>query len=260
MALSLKIALVQTELIWQNITLNRKNLLEKLAMVASPTDLIVLPETFTTGFTMSPQQCFETMEGETIVALKNMAAQKHSAICGSLIIKENGNYYNRFIFISPEGTINHYNKRHLFTLAGEDKAFTQGTEKIIITYKNWKICPQICYDLRFPVWSRNIEGYDILVYVSNWPNKRISAWDTLLKARAIENIAYTVGVNRVGTDSNNHRYNGHSAVYNPLGGALVYSEEQTILYTTLQKEEIKQSREQLKFLDDKDDFTLNNLN
>ncbi|NEW80406.1 MAG: amidohydrolase, partial [Gelidibacter sp.] len=208
---NLKIAMLQAELVWHNVELNRKNFLEKINQIKEQVDLIILPEMFTTGFSMHPQKIGDTMNGETVNWMRKIASEKDTAIAGSVIIFENNNFYNRFLFVHPSGEINFYDKRHLFTLAGEDKVYESGKEKLIVNYKGWKICPLVCYDLRFPVWARNVEDYDLLIYVANWPKIRIAAWDTLLKARAIENMCYTVGVNRVGVDANNYEYNGHSA-------------------------------------------------
>ncbi len=254
----LKIAIIQADLVWENPEQNRINFTEKIMQVPMGTDMIVLPEMFTTGFTMNAESVAETMQGETVAWLKAMAKNSNIALVGSLIISEHNKYYNRLLFVEPSGLISTYDKRHTFTLVGEDKVFTAGTEKIMINYKGWKICPLICYDLRFPVWARNTEDYDILMYVANWPKPRISAWDALLKARAIENMAYCIGVNRVGIDGVNAEYNGHSAVYDVLGNciaSITSSKEQTEVLT-LEKKHISAYRNKLKFLDDKDAFNL----
>lgn len=253
----LQIALVQTDLVWEDAQVNRNTLENKIKDLSNEVDIIILPEMFTTAFTMNPTSVYETMEGSTLVWLKQMATLKSSAICGSLIIKEGEHFYNRFVFVQPDGSVSFYDKRHTFTLAGENKTYSAGLKKLIITYKGWKICPLICYDLRFPVWSRNAENFDILIYVANWPSKRILAWDTLLRARAIENMVYTVGVNRVGNDAKGLEYTGHSAIYDALGATVTYSEKEEILLTTLHKSEIIQQRNQLKFLQDRDQFTVN---
>jgi len=192
------------------------------------------------------------MDGETLTWLKNLAVKKNAAITGSLVISENGNYYNRSVFVLPSGKIEIYDKRHTFTLAGEHEVYTAGVEKNMITYKGWKICPLVCYDLRFPVWARNVEDYDLLA------KPRISAWDALLKARAIENMSYCIGVNRVGLDANSHQYSGHSAAYDVLGEKLTNIEPNTeeVAIVTLTKSNIETYRNKLKFLDDKDAFTL----
>ena len=174
------------------------------------------------------------------------------------MIAENNNYYNRLVFVEPSGNIVQYDKRHTFRLAGEHKVYKAGTEKVIVDYKGWKICPMVCYDLRFPVWARNVEDYDVLLYVANWPKIRTNAWDALLEARAIENMAYCIGVNRVGLDGNNYEYSGHSAVYNVLGSRMdsIPDNKETTEIVVLEKEHIKKYREKLSFLNDKDDFNL----
>lgn len=255
---NLNIALIQTALVWENPQQNRDNIQEKIETIKNPVDLVVLPEMFTSGFTMHPAHAAETMKGETIAWLTTLASKKQFAVTGSLVIEEDGNFYNRMVFVHPNGKIEHYDKRHRFTLAGEHKVYTAGSKKIIVDYKDWKICPLICYDLRFPVWSRNTIDYDVLIYVANWPAPRITAWDTLLKARAIENMSYCVGVNRVGTDDNNHEYSGHSAVYDVLGTRVdtIPFNEEAIEIITLKKENISHYRSKLNFLSDRDHFSI----
>jgi predicted amidohydrolase len=199
----------------------------------------------------------ETMDGETVSWLQHLAKAKDCAITGSLVIEENGNYYNRLVFVFPNGDIKSYDKRHLFTLAGEDKIYTAGKEKLIVEYKGFKICPLICYDLRFPVFSRNVEDYDLLLYVANWPKPRVNAWDILLKARAVENMCYTIGVNRIGTDNNNLEYVGHSQAVDFLGNYLLEPQEADgVFIIDIDKEKMMETRSKLAFLEDKDDFEL----
>ncbi|MBU2921903.1 amidohydrolase [Winogradskyella psychrotolerans] len=254
----LKVAIVQTALVWENPEENRRLLSHKIAAISADVDLVVLPEMFTSGFTMNPAEVAETMEGNTIVWLKEQAKLKQAVIMGSLVISENGKFYNRMVCVEPSGTITTYNKRHTFTLAGEHKVYTAGTEKVTFSYKGWKICPLVCYDLRFPVWARNVEDYDLIIYVANWPKIRIGAWDALLKARAIENMAYCVGVNRVGLDGNNFEYSGHSAAYDVLGNRLdtILENQDVVEIVSLDKAAIKKYREKLNFLNDRDNFTL----
>lgn len=254
----LKIALIQADLVWQNAEQNRIHFSEKIKEINKDVDLIVLPEMFTTGFSMQPQNIAEYMVGDTVKWMQQIALEKNTAICGSIIISEYKNFYNRFIFVHPSGRIEYYNKRHLFTLAGEHTVYNRGKERMIINYKGWKICPLVCYDLRFPVWSRNVEDYDVLIYVANWPKPRVSAWDTLLKARAIENLCYTIGVNRVGIDANNLEYNGHTAAYNCLGEQVVKTQEDTeiVVIVILEKKHISEIRTKLNFLNDKDAFEI----
>ena len=253
---TLNVALVQTTLAWENPKANRTHIEDKVSSITA--DLIVLPEMFSSGFTMNASEVSETMDGETITWLKTLSKTKNAAIVGSLVITENNNYYNRLVFVEPNGTLTTYDKRHTFTLAGEHKVYTAGSEKTNIDYKGFKICPLVCYDLRFPVWARNSENYDVLIYVANWPKVRIAAWDALLKARAIENMSYCIGVNRVGLDGNNYEYSGHSAVYDVLGHRMDSIPEsiETVEVVTLEKSHITKYRERLGFLKDRDTFNL----
>ncbi|UMB59299.1 amidohydrolase [Lutibacter sp. A80] len=254
----LKLALLQVDIVWQNAKQNRINYSEKIQEISETVDVIVLPEMFSTGFSMQAAPNAESMQGETVKWMQKMASEKNTAICGSLIISQNNNYYNRFVFVKPSGEIEKYDKRHLFTLAGEEKVYTAGTEKLIIDYKGWKICPQVCYDLRFPVWARNVENYDVLLYVANWPKRRILAWDSLLKARAIENMCYTIGVNRVGVDASNFEYNGHTSAFDYLGAQIVETTacNEAILIVTLEKNSLDKTRNKFNFLRDKDSFNI----
>ncbi|MEO8935026.1 MAG: amidohydrolase [Xanthomarina sp.] len=254
----LKIALIQTDLFWENPEQNRIHFTKKIQSIEESVDVIVLPEMFTSGFTMNPEKVAETMFGETVVWMQELALRIETALVGSLVIKEDNHYYNRLLFVHPNGIIETYDKKHSFTLAGENKVYTAGKDKLHITFKGWKICPLICYDLRFPVWSRNVEDYDVLIYVASWPKIRMTAWDSLLKARAIENMAYCVGVNRIGLDGNNHEYTGHSAVFDVLGEKLdhIPDHKEAIEIITLSKSHIKFNREKFNFLNDKDSFKL----
>lgn len=253
----MKIALFQTKLAWENPEINRKFIEEYFLNEDESFDLFVLPEMFTSGFTMNPSVVAETMEGETMIWLKGLAKRKNCAITGSLVIKENDNYYNRMVFVFPSGEVQYYNKRHLFTLAGEDKVYTKGNEKVIVNYNNWKICLQICYDLRFPVFVRNTEDYDLLLYVANWPIPRISAWDTLLRARAIENMCYTIGVNRIGEDANKMDYPGHSHVVDYLGKNILDCEDELgVFIIELDKTRQNEARAKFNFLNDRDSYMI----
>lgn len=255
---SLNIACIQTEIQWESPVENLNRYSTYLEEISLDVNLMVLPEMFSTGFSMKPERCSETMDGLSVTWMKEAAAERNLAIMGSLIIEENNNYYNRLIFVRPNGSLEYYNKRHLFSLAGEDKIFTSGKEKVIVDYLGWKICPMICYDLRFPVWSRNNSEYDLLIYVANWPKPRTVAWDTLLKARAIENLSYTLGVNRIGTDANNLEYIGHTQVIDPLGVVLTSSKEgeRCIVETLIHKSKLLEIREKFQFLNDKDSFSI----
>ena len=253
----MKIALLQSSLFWENPKANRNHFEEKINALAEKVDLIVLPEMFSTGFTMNPEAVFETMEGETIQWMQSLAKAKNSAITGSLVIKENENFHNRLLFVFPSGEMQIYDKRHLFTLAGEDKVYTSGNQKLIVEYLGWKICPLICYDLRFPVFARNVENYDVLIYVANWPKSRIQAWDILLKARSVENLCYTVGVNRVGLDNNNLEYDGHSQTVDFMGNYVLEPQEnEGVFIVELNKQKLVETRKKLGFLNDRDSFEL----
>ena len=253
----MKIALLQSSLIWENPKANRNHFEEKINALAEKVDLIVLPEMFSTGFTMNPEAVFETMEGETIQWMQSLTKAKNSAITGSLVVKENENFHNRLLFVFPSGEMQIYDKRHLFTLAGEDKVYTSGNQKLIVEYLGWKICPLICYDLRFPVFARNVENYDVLIYVANWPKSRIQAWDILLKARSVENLCYTVGVNRVGLDNNNLEYDGHSQMVDFLGNYVLEPQEnEGVFIVELNKQKLVETRKKLGFLNDRDSFEL----
>ena len=251
----MKIALIQSSLLWENPKANRNHFEEKINALTEQVDLIVLPEMFSTGFTMHPEAVFETMEGETILWLQSLAKAKNIAITGSLVIKENNDFYNRLVFVFPSGEIQFYDKRHLFTLAGEDKVYTSGSQKLIVDYLGWKICPLVCYDLRFPVFARNVEDYDVLVYVANWPKSRIQAWDILLKARSVENLCYTIGVNRTGFDNNNFEHDGHSQAIDFLGNYVLEPQEtEGVFIVELNKEKLVEARKKLGFLGDRDCF------
>lgn len=254
----LKVAFIQSDLVWENSKQNRDNFKEKIEAITSAVDIILLPEMFSTGFTMNVSECAENMDGKTVSWMNKMAALKNAVLVGSIIIEENKKFYNRLLFVYPDGNINTYDKRHTFTLAGEHEVYTAGNSKVIIEYKGWKICPLICYDLRFPVWARNVEDYDVLFYVANWPKPRILAWDTLLMARAIENMCYCIGVNRIGVDKLDNEYCGHSATYDILGNNItpIRPNKEHTEIVTLERNHINFYRNKLKFLNDRDSFSL----
>lgn len=254
----LRVNIVQANLRWEDPAANREMFTSIFNGVDDQPDLYVLPEMFTTGFSMDAKELAEAHEGPTLEWMQQTARHYKAAITGSVIIKEGGQYFNRLFFVFPDSSYHWYDKRHTFTLAGEHRTYTAGTEKLIVEYNGWKICPLICYDLRFPVWARNTENYDLLIYVANWPKKRVSAWDALLRARAIENMSYCVGVNRVGLDGNGHEYVGHSAGYNVLGDRISTSDDEITFAETLalSKQHIKETRNKLQFLNDRDAFNL----
>lgn len=220
---NLTLAILQTNLEWEAPDVNRRHFDQKLAAIDTAVDLVVLPEMFSTGFTMNPQSIAEQMEGRTMAWMHKQADALQAVVTGSIVIEEAGRYYNRLIWMTPGGQYQFYDKKHLFSYAGEDAHYSAGREKLIVELKGWKMMPMICYDLRFPVWCRNrySEGagfdYDCILYVANWPASRSHAWRILLMARAIENLSYVVGVNRIGSDERGIDYSGDSAVIDPLG-------------------------------------------
>lgn len=254
----LKVSLVQADLSWENPEANRQHLETLIAPLSGKIHIAILPETFSTGFSMEAGRLAETMEGTSVRWLKHCAAKYRMIVCGSMITEDGGHYYNRLLWVQPDGIVHFYNKRHLFSYAGEDREFTAGDKKIIVQVNGWKICPMICYDLRFPVWARNTEAYDVLLYIANWPERRNEAWETLLKARAIENQSVVIGVNRVGSDGNGHRYIGNSSIYGPLGETIAKASgaEEQLIHATLSKAHLTEVRTQLPFLKDMDRFAL----
>ncbi|MBT8281964.1 MAG: amidohydrolase [Muriicola sp.] len=256
METQLKIALVQSSIFWHQPEKNRTHFAERIRNLEQPADLVILPEMFTTGFTMTPSEIDDKEGNDTLEWMKSLAQETKMAITGSIPFFEEGKHTNRLFFVRPNGTFETYDKRHTFTLAGEQLSYSSGKERVIIEYKGFRLCPMICYDLRFPVWSRNTEAYDLLLFVANWPQPRVSAWDALLKARAIENMSYCLGVNRIGKDPNGHNYNGHSACYDALGEQLVFSDKEEVLFVEISKKHLTETREKLRFLDDRDSFIL----
>jgi omega-amidase len=256
--LDLRVTIVQTALHWQNSEANRDMFTEKLSAAAPETDLIVLPEMFTTGFSMNAPELAEEHEGPTLAWMQEEAKKHKAVITGSVIVKEKGKYFNRLYWVRPDGSYETYDKRHLFRMAKEHHTYTAGNNRLIVSLNGWNICPLVCYDLRFPVWSRNTSNaYDLMLYVANWPKVRNQPWRTLLQARAIENLAYVVGVNRVGTDGNDYPYSGDSAIIHPKGHHLLeVSEVEGIHTLTLSKSELEDFREAFPAHLDADTFQL----
>jgi len=254
---SLNITLIQTSLFWEDVEKNLSHF-DKLISKISDTDIILLPEMFNTAFCPKSNHLAETMEGETVSWMKEIAKNKNSAIAGTLMVKEGARVFNRLVWISKNGTIHTYDKHHLFSLIKEERYISKGTGRLIVEEDGWRICPLICYDLRFPVFSRNDVDYDLLIYLANWPIKRIDSWDTLLKARSIENQCYTIGVNRVGEDGNGISFNGHSKIFDTFGKELLSATEnkEEILQIEISLDDLKLKRRQMNFLQDRDDFTL----
>lgn len=261
---SLTISLIQSNLYWEDKVRNLEQFETKIAGLPGDSQVAVLPEMFSTGFSMRPEALAEKMDGPTMAWLKKTAKDNRKIITGSLIIEEEGNYYNRLIWMLPNGTFYHYDKRHLFAYAGEDNYYTAGDKRMIVQVNGWKICLQVCYDLRFPVWARqkttadSTEGlYDILLYVANWPQRRSLPWKTLLQARAIENQAYVIGLNRVGDDGNEIYHSGDSSLIDPLGNIIwQQADEESIFTYTFIKEDLEKVREQFPFLNDADPFMM----
>ena len=246
----LKITLLQTDPIWHRPTENIRKIEQQLSETEK-TDLILLPEMFSTGFTMQPAAVAEPMDGPTHEWMQRLAGKYDCAVSGSLVVEVEGTYRNRLLFVHPDGRTEHYDKRYLFTPAGESDAYERGDDRLIVEYRGWRICPLVCYDLRFPEWSRNREDYDLLLYLASWPSKRRLHWQTLLTARAIENQCYSIGVNRVGTDENGYDYAGDTMAVDPLGQRLAHWEgEEVVMEVELSLELVRDTRRRLPFLVD----------
>ncbi len=254
--MSFRVALVQTALAWQNPEANRQRFDSLIRPLGGGADLVVLPEMFSSGFTMQPADLPRQEALRTLDWMREMAFAADAALAGSIVWPEGEAFYNRFVFMEPSGEYHTYDKRHTFTLSGEDQVYRSGSRKVDIPFRGFAFSLQICYDLRFPVWSRNTTNYDALLYVANWPAPRIGAWDALLRARAIENMAYAIGVNRIGSDDNGLEYPGHSAVYDGLGERVAYAgEAATVITAELSREALLEARKKLRFLEDRDTFT-----
>ncbi|MDO7874912.1 amidohydrolase [Hymenobacter sp. ASUV-10] len=255
----LTVSMVQANLHWQDAAANRATLDRCLSQISISTDLIVLPEMFTTGFSMDAAALAETMDGPTVAWMRQHAAAHQAVITGSSIIEENGQYFNRLLWVRPDSSLSYYDKRHLFTLAREQDTYTAGTTRLIEEWRGWRICPLVCYDLRFPVWSRNeaAQPYDLLLYVANWPAVRRNAWITLLRARAIENLSYVLGVNRVGQDGLGHDYAGDSALLDMRGEYLLQAGNlHSCITRTLRWDDLEDFRTKFPALNDADPFSL----
>lgn len=264
----LTITLIQTSLHWEDIDANLRMLDEKIGRITGRTEVVILPEMFTTGFSMHPEKLAQDMNGSAVTWMQEKAKEKNIILTGSLIIRENGHYYNRLIWMLPNGQCGVYDKRHLFAYGEEHEHYTAGGKRLIASVKGWKVCLNVCYDLRFPVWSRNIPtgapaeaggvpAYDLLIYVANWPEARILAWDTLLQARAIENQAFVAGVNRLGKDGNGIPHSGDSSVIDPMGRIIYRKKKEEDIFTcTLSESALKETRSRFPFLEDADPFIM----
>ncbi len=259
---TLKVTIIQTSLFWEDKASNLQMLEQKIWDIPGRPELVVLPEMFSTGFSMDPVRLAETMEGPSVAWMKKTAAERKIILTGSLIIEEDGRYFNRLLWMLPNGQCGHYDKRHLFAYGGEDQSYSPGHKRLIASVNGWKIHLLICYDLRFPVWSRQSpQGdepeYDLLVYVANWPQRRSHAWKTLLQARAIENQCYVVGVNRTGVDGNQIAYAGDSVILDPLGQTVHdCGNDPSVVTCELHRESLEEIRTQFPFLKDADSFIL----
>lgn len=258
---TIKVSLIQSDLAWENPEQNLKNFDLKISDLKGKTDVLLLPEMFTTGFSMNPKQLAQTMDGQTIIWLKNKANENNFAICCSVIIKENNKYFNRFIFTEPNGKIHYYDKRHLFSITGENNDYTAGNERIIINYKGFRFLLQICYDLRFPVFMRNKNDYDAILLVANWPERRNEAWKQLLIARAMENQCYIAAVNRVGNDGNNISHTGDSMILDYAGRIIVSAKpfNEEIISSEFNLAHLKDALEKFSAWKDADEFELKKL-
>ena len=256
---SLRISLIQSDIFWEEPPKNREMFRQKIEALAGQTDLIILPEMFSTGFTMNVQQFAETMQGVTVSWLKEMAVHSKADMVGSVIIKEKENYYNRLIWAKPDGRILHYDKRHLFRMAGEDKVFSAGTARTIVALNGWKILPLICYDLRFPVWARSRQNeFVMIIYIANWPERRIAHWNLLLKARAVENQCYVAGVNRMGKDGQGVNHTGQSVLVDFLGNNLMEIDDEKMETGVLAYEGLQKFRKRFPVWKDADNFRIKN--
>jgi len=259
---TLTISLIQPDLAWEDKQANLDLFSEKIRGIGVPTEIVVLPEMFSTGFSMNAEALAETMDGPTVEWMRGISAAYRVILTGSMIIKENNKIFNRLLWVMPNGQTGHYDKRHLFSFAGEDNHFSPGNKRLIASVKGWKINLQVCYDLRFPIWARQQVNdkkpeYDILINVANWPEKRSHAWKTLLCARAIENQCYCIGVNRVGTDGNGIDYSGDSLLAGPLGEVMYHCNGKEDVFTiTLNKQELEGARKKFPFLMDADQFRI----
>jgi omega-amidase len=258
---SLSFTLIQSPLYWEDKAANLAMFEKKIMDIQERTEVVVLPEMFSTGFSMQPQKLAERMDGETVNWMKEIAAAKKIILTGSVIITEGDHFFNRLLWVLPDGTLGYYDKRHRFAFAGEDREYTAGHKRLIAQVKGWKINLQVCYDLRFPVWARQhtteAPEYDVLLYVANWPERRIHAWKSLLTARAIENQCYVIGVNRVGDDGNGIHYSGDSLVLDALGDTLYHTTGEDAVHTVvLQKETLQEVREKFPFWEDADNFKI----
>lgn len=255
----MKISIIQSELAWENKSLNFKNLGDLMSPHFNNTDIIVLPEMFNTGFSMNHERLYEPLYGETFNWMSEISKKGNFGVCGSYIVKEKELLFNRWVFVSPEQDLWYYDKRHLFSMAGEDKIFSRGEKRLIFSFRGIRISPFICYDLRFPVWSRNRNDYDLMINAANWPESRREVWMTLLKARAIENQCYVAGANRTGIDGSGIKYSGDSVIINPMGMVIASAKPNEVSAITgeVSMDELADFRKKFPVHNDADSFTFN---
>ena len=255
---NLTVSCIQTELAWENVDQNLNQFTNKLDQLPADSELVVLPEMFTTGFSMNSIELAETMDGKSFQWMKEQARNINKIILGSIIVKENNNFYNRCITMFPSGVFYTYDKGHLFRMEKEHEDFTKGKSKTIFKHNGWRVCTLICYDLRFPVWSRNQDDYDLLIYIASWPESRREVWNTLLKARAIENQSYVIGVNRIGKDGEGISYSGDTVIIDPKGRIIKKAEDykEEIINAKLSLDDLKLFREKFPVALDADDFKI----
>lgn len=257
--MKIKLTLIQPDIIWENKSGNLERLGDMISTIPAGTDIIILPEMFNTGFSVDQGDLSEPSCSETYNWMQSIARKQNCGVCGSYIVSENGNFYNRWIFVSPDNETWKYDKRHLFSLSGEDKMFTRGRERIVFNFRGMRICPNVCYDLRFPVWSRNCNDYDLLINSSNWPESRRDVWITLLKARALENQCFVAGVNRIGIDGTGIKYCGDSMILDPKGEIIAEGkqDQEGLISGDISIHELLVFRKKFPVLNDGDDFTIN---
>lgn len=254
----MKLTLIQFDITWENKLRNLEKLSELISSISTGSDVIILPEMFSTGFSMNPAELAEAPHSVTFDWMHDIAAKINSGICGSYVVSDNGNFYNRWIFVSPDGEVCIYNKRHLFSIGGEEALFTRGEERVVFKFRGIRICPNVCYDLRFPVWSRNRNDYDLLINSSNWPESRRDVWTTLLKARSLENQCYVAGVNRIGTDGTGIKYCGDSMILGPKGEIIAEGRQdlESAITGEISMDELSDFRKKFPVLSDGDNFTI----
>jgi predicted amidohydrolase len=256
--MTMKISILQPDLAWEDKSANFRRIERLMSDIDPDTNIVILPEMFTTGFSMNPDKLFEKPLSETYRWLLNIAFKGKYGICGSYIVREKGRFFNRWIMVTPEGRSWSYDKRHLFVMSGEEKSYSRGTERVTLKFGDVRICPNVCYDLRFPVWSRNRNDYDLLINSANWPEARKDAWIALLKARAIENQCYVAGANRVGTDGTGISYCGDSIIINPKGEVLAAAQRnrECVITADISMKELSAFRKKFPVLKDADNFKL----